>query len=684
MTRMRVLLIAGLMMTGCGGGGGGGAGGGPTPPAPPPVPTATAPTITGPATALAAARAGSAFAGVAITATGTGPITFAVTAGSIPEGMALNTSTGAYNGTPLVIGNFAFTVTATNSAGTATAQFTQVVNPAIPNVNVLLTGNRLASLNAAVPSALEPPVTLTGMLQGEELVAITRRPNNGFLYGVSVDGAGRVNLYALHPATGVATVLWESLGFFAADGVTPDPVVGTRFGAHVSPGQDVLRVVNDSGQNFRIDLDTGTRIDGNVGAAQAQMDAPINGATTRVDATAYTNQRLNSTFTTMYTLDSATDALCIQTPAVSGTQTSCQPLSRAVDAVLGFDIAPGIDAPSQNAPVTVGGGIAVVRLAGQTTERLVSVGLANGTVGADSPQIGNGGIRSLAIQAPLAIPVFALNADGTQLLVFEASAPGTVTTRTVSGIAAGEQLVAIEFRAHTGRLYGLAVNAAANTGTLYYLDPQSGAATTPHAGGIALVSDAGLARDLPAAAAGYGMDFNPTTDRIRVVAGNDLNFRINPNNGLPIDGNVNATGLQADANITPGGITVAEIAFTNSLDVDGPITTLYALDGVVPQLCIQSPANAGTLASCQALALGGVAPTFTHRRGFDIPGYVRAPAADAAVTTGVGYLAATDSVSGSTHLYEVELASGALTDRGAIGAGTTQIGGLTLGLSTVR
>ena len=76
----------------------------------PPVFTSTAPTT---------AVVGSAFSSVP-TVTGTGPLTFAVTAGSLPQGTTLNTTTGEVSGTPTAAGAFAFTVSVTGAGGTAT------------------------------------------------------------------------------------------------------------------------------------------------------------------------------------------------------------------------------------------------------------------------------------------------------------------------------------------------------------------------------------------------------------------------------------------------------------------------------------------------------------------------------------------------------------------------------------
>lgn len=50
-----------------------------------------------------------------VNATGVTPITFAVTSGSLPAGLTLNTTTGAITGTPTTSGTFSFTVEATDS-----------------------------------------------------------------------------------------------------------------------------------------------------------------------------------------------------------------------------------------------------------------------------------------------------------------------------------------------------------------------------------------------------------------------------------------------------------------------------------------------------------------------------------------------------------------------------------------
>ena len=86
---------------------------------------------------------------------------------------------------------------------------------------------------------------------------------------------------------------------------------------------DRIRVVTDAGQNFRLEPEHGRgRRRRRPAIGRLQMDGPINGATTTVDAAAYTNNQQNATVTTLYTLDAASDQLYIQNPPNGGTQTT--------------------------------------------------------------------------------------------------------------------------------------------------------------------------------------------------------------------------------------------------------------------------------------------------------------------------------------------------------------------------
>ena len=646
------------------------------------------PTITGPLAPLAAALGGAPFPSARFEASGTMPITWSVTAGALPPGMALNAATGTYSGTPTAAGNYSFTVTATNTAGTDSDAYTQQVTAPAANAHVLINGNSISAVATTFPSGLDAPLTLTGLNPGDTLVSIDRRPQNGFLYGLGYNaGAGSVQLYTISSTTGTAAPLGATGTFIASDGVTPVPVgvgAGTTFGMDFNPTVDRVRVVNSAGQNFRINPNNGAFVDGTAGGV-LNMDGGINGPTSGVQETAYTNNSANSTVTTQYTLDLTTDAVCIQNPPNTGTQTQCQALSAPVDAVLGFDIAPGVEVTTANTPAS-GPGVAVLKLAGQTAEALASVNLTTGAV-SSLGTLGSGGISGLAVHQPRAARFVGLSADGTQLLRFSSATPGSVMSVAITGLVAGETLAGIDYRPQTGQLFALGISDIADNGTLYVLDPQTGAAAIVGAAStVAFVDSAGSMVDLPAVVSGYGFDFNPTVDRIRVTTQTGLNFRINPNNGAPVDGNLNdaanpPAGTNTDARVNGGASGVSGAAYTNSFgqSLTGGVTTQYVIDSVSNSVFVQNPPNSGTVTAGVAIRIGDVPLDFTEVSGFDIPSDVRTATSGSPVSSGIAYAALT--VAGEQRLYSIDLVSGEATD---LGTPAMIMSGLAVGQTALR
>src|SRR5205814_4494687 len=102
--------------------------------------------------------------------------------------------------------------------------------------------------------------------------------------------------------------------------------------------------------------------------------------------------------------------------------------------------------------------------------------------------------------------------DGS-LLRFSADRPGEIATGKVT--RAGGRLVGLDRRPANGVLYGLTA-----VGDVYRVDPVSGAAT--------------LVSTLTAPFNGgprSGVDFNPKTDRLRLVGSDGQNVRVNVDNG---------------------------------------------------------------------------------------------------------------------------------------------------------
>ena len=136
---------------------------------------------------LPSGQVGVAYPGATLASTGgTAPVTWSVTAGSLPAGLSLNAGTGAITGTPTASSSAAFTVTATDSstpvALTASAGFSIKVTSAPLNitssgslvggqVGVTYPGATLAATGGSAPLAWA--ITAGGLPAGLSLNATT-------------------------------------------------------------------------------------------------------------------------------------------------------------------------------------------------------------------------------------------------------------------------------------------------------------------------------------------------------------------------------------------------------------------------------------------------------------------------------------------------------------------------------
>ena len=178
--------------------------------------------------------------------------------------------------------------------------------------------------------------------------------------------------------------------------------------------------------------------------------------------------------------------------------------------------------------------------------------------------------------------------------------------------------------------------AVGSTGTLYRLNPRTGAATSIGP---------------PAALTGtrFGIDFNPAVDRLRIVSDDEKSYRYSP-----LDGALVAT----DSDLAPPGAVVSAAYDRN---VPGAPTTLFALDASADRL----------------VRIGGVDGTPSPNFGAVTPvgatGVDFGPAAgfDVAPSDGTAYASLT--VGPGTGLYTVDLASGAATKLADIAAAVIDI-----------
>jgi hypothetical protein len=269
--------------------------------------------------------------------------------------------------------------------------------------------------------------------------------------------------------------------------------------------------------------------------------------------------------------------------------------------------------------------------------------------------IGPAAISACAL-ALIAVPAGAEQAvavlDGTNVLVtLNTSSPGAYTSvKAVTGLQPSERIAAIDFRhlpsqtapIPPSRLFALGVIAGAtDTVRLYTIDAGSGAATPVSALPISVTTGAA-----------YGMDFNPTVDRIRIVNTGDENLRINPNNGTRADFPTNDTDLNLAGN------QIAAVAYDRVNIPQPPAvagnTTLYAVAVTGSQLATIGGLN-------QAPSPNGGTVNNVGPLGFTIqPGTASSVNLDIAFG-GTAFLTAVPSATARPSLYTVNLATGAAT-----------------------
>lgn len=472
---------------------------------------------------------------------------------------------------------------------------------------------RFERASLATPIGIQP---ITGIPDAETLLGMDIRPSDGLIYVLS--NAGK--LYTVNPTTGVAT-LKSTLNADATDNLDGNPAYaglqGTSFGIDFNPVPDRLRIVSDTGQNLRVNVDNGATF----------TDGAINGAVTGYSAAAYTNNFAAACRTALYTIDAASDRLLIQIPPNNGTAVAIGALGVDVDAVNGFDIVTDIDG--------IDDALAVLKVGGVTG--LYRINLLNGAATALGALTEPGSYTGLALtiadgtREQAAGDLVAVSASN-RVFTFNQAAPGKLcTAKQINGVFTGDQIVGIDYRPSTGMLYAL--TNASGAGRLYTLDPITGTAASP------------VTLNQTLTGADFGMDFNPTGPvALRIVSDTGLNLRVT-------DIATGATVVDEDLNGVGTGATAA--AYTNSIQGAGN-TTLYVIDTANGRLRIQTPPNDGVLVDVGPLnvAVGGV-------NGFDIDG-----------RNNLALLATTEGNATTSTLRTIDLTTGFVSDSlGTIGGG---------------
>lgn len=503
-----------------------------------------------------------------------------------------------------------------------------------------LSEGELISFNALIPGVISSTTTITGVTGGQTIVGMDYRPATGQLYAMGyVQASGNTQLYTINTSTGVATA------------VNPTPFVLAANLGKVSfdfnPTVDRIRVTGSNNMNYRLNPIIGSiaATDGDLAFATGDPNA---GAEPSIGAGAYTNSYIAATATTLYNYDDSLNILTTQNPPNAGTLNTVGASGIVVDlsdATTDMDI-------FYNTITAQNVAYFVANVSG-SDDNLYTINLSTGAatfVGA----IGLTGreVEDIAVEININLPVvtgqmvYALTTNN-NLISFDSENPGVIRSQlTPSALGTGQVLMGLDFRPATGELYGLGFNSGTNEAQLYTLNTTTGVATA-----VGTPSTLTLSGNI-------GFDFNPTVDRIRVIAVNDSNYRLHPVTGAiaATDGELAYATGDPNFGIDP---MVGSGAYTNSYN--GTTTTsLYNYDEGLNLLVLQNPPNAGTLNTVGAsgITVNGSEPSV------DLDIYY-----DHMTNTNMAYMAANTGTSSFDGFYTVNTTTGAATLVGAIGNG---------------
>ncbi|WP_405576131.1 DUF4394 domain-containing protein [Streptomyces sp. NBC_01167] len=189
----------------------------------------------------------------------------------------------------------------------------------------LTTDQRLVEFLVHAPSKAWSLGKVTGLTGDAKLVGIDFRVQNERLYGVGDKGG----VYTLSTRNAKATKVSQLTAALS----------GMRFGVDFNPAANRLRVISDTGQNLRHNIDDSaapltTTVDG-------MLTNPTMPPSTALGVTgaAYTNNDLNAaTATSLFDIDTANDRVSLQSPANAGTLAPTGNLGVNAGPSAGFDI----------------------------------------------------------------------------------------------------------------------------------------------------------------------------------------------------------------------------------------------------------------------------------------------------------------------------------------------------------
>lgn len=202
--------------------------------------------------------------------------------------------------------------------------------PALQAFGISNDGTLMASFWTNRPQVLDWVRNPSGLVTDTTLIGLDCRVQDGKLYVVGNYGG----IYTVTLTDTVDVILTKVSQLTIG-------LNGTTFGVDFNPAADRLRVISDTGQNLRHNLNDNTTLADtplSVQPGPLPLQPPAT-PTTGVTAAAYTNNDLDpSTATTLFDINTLTGQVVIQSPANTGLLTPTGALGTSVAASAGFDI----------------------------------------------------------------------------------------------------------------------------------------------------------------------------------------------------------------------------------------------------------------------------------------------------------------------------------------------------------
>ncbi|MEP7264139.1 MAG: DUF4394 domain-containing protein [Bacteroidota bacterium] len=504
----------------------------------------------------------------------------------------------------------------------------------------LNSSNMLITLDSEMPEIIRHAEAVTGITTGQIIAGMDFRPATMQLYILGYDTLnGNAQLYMLDRNSGVATAVAAPVVLALGKG---------KIGFDFNPTVDRIRVTGSNNANYRLHPQTGAIVatDGSLAFATGDVNQGIDPS---IGTVAYTNSYIGATSTILYNYDDSLNVLTTQLPPNAGTLNTIGSSGITVNtADQSTDLDIFYDAATSSN---------VAYLAANTTgasDNLYSVNLSTGVLTSNG-KIGYGiAVKDIAAYIKRTQPapvsgdlIYALTSSNV-LITFDSDFPTLIrSSKTISGVTAGQLISGMDFRPATGELYILGYDTANGNAQVYKLQPANGTAMVVNSIPVSLSLGKGK----------IGFDFNPVADRIRITGSNNSNYRLHPESGAiaSVDTMLAFVAGDVNAGINPS---IGTSAYINSISGTAA-TSLYNYDDSLNVFTTQNPPNNGAL---NTVGISGLTVNLADQSSDLDIGF------NSATNINTAYFIA-NTVSTFDNLYTVDLSTGAATLVGKIGNG---------------